>query len=168
MAFPVTVKWALNRMPLGSIQLAASIAFSCVVRAHPAVLDRLSDHADKTFAFHPTDLPLSFEITPSACRILVKRESFSSEADATISGPMHLLLSLAEGRYDADALFFSRDLSVTGDIEATLALRNALDDCRIDLPKDLSLLTGPARRVVEPVLRLIRTQVMNEESARWS
>lgn len=35
---------------------------------------------------------------------------------------------MIDGSLDGDALFFSRDLRVTGDTEAVVALRNALDD----------------------------------------
>ena len=35
---------------------------------------------------------------------------------------------MIDGSLDGDALFFSRDLRVSGDTEAVVALRNALDD----------------------------------------
>ncbi len=35
---------------------------------------------------------------------------------------------MIDGSLDGDALFFSRALRVTGDTEAVVALRNALDD----------------------------------------
>ena len=38
------------------------------------------------------------------------------------------LLDMIDGSLDGDAMFFSRDLKVTGDTEAVVALRNALDD----------------------------------------
>lgn len=38
------------------------------------------------------------------------------------------LLDMIGGKQDGDALFFSRDLSVTGDVEAVVVLRNAIDD----------------------------------------
>ncbi|AGH97674.1 hypothetical protein A11S_851 [Micavibrio aeruginosavorus EPB] len=35
---------------------------------------------------------------------------------------------MIDGRYDGDALFFSRDIYIEGDTEAVVCLRNALDD----------------------------------------
>jgi O2-independent ubiquinone biosynthesis accessory factor UbiT len=35
---------------------------------------------------------------------------------------------MIDGSQDGDALFFTRDLRVSGDTEAVVALRNALDD----------------------------------------
>ena len=51
-----------------------------------------------------------------------------------IAGPLLGLIGLIDGTYDGDALFFSRDLVVEGDVEAVLALRNAIDDAGIDAP----------------------------------
>ena len=50
---------------------------------------------------------------------------------------------MAEGRLDGAALFFSRTLSIEGDMEATLALRNALDDARLDFGTLLLGCLGP-------------------------
>jgi predicted lipid carrier protein YhbT len=48
--------------------------------------------------------------------------------DAAIAGTFFNLLDMIDGSQDGDALFFSRNLKVTGDTEAVVALRNALDD----------------------------------------
>ena len=48
--------------------------------------------------------------------------------DAAIAGKFFNLLDMIDGSLDGDALFFSRDLRVSGDTEAVVALRNALDD----------------------------------------
>src|SRR5450759_3342112 len=47
---------------------------------------------------------------------------------AAIAGTFFNLLDMIDGSLDGDALFFSRDLQVSGDTEAVVALRNALDD----------------------------------------
>ena len=56
-------------------------------------------------------------------------------------------------RVDGDALMFSRDLVIEGDVEAVLALRNAIDDAQLDLVTELSAVFGPlgapARRALE-------------------
>ena len=63
--------------------------------------------------------------------------------DASIRGPLAGLIGMAEGSLDGDALFFSRVLWVEGDVAASLALRNAIDDARIDFGKLLLGGFGP-------------------------
>jgi len=54
-----------------------------------------------------------------------------------------MLIDLLEGRLDGDALFFSRELTVEGDTEAVLLLRNAVDSDEVDLFEDLLSVLGP-------------------------
>jgi predicted lipid carrier protein YhbT len=89
-------------------------------------------------------------------------------ADAVVEGPLFLLLALLEGRSDADALFFSRALAVTGDMEAMLALRNALDGCEIDLPRDLGASAGPLAPLVSRAAEAIRRRALAGENAAWN
>ena len=92
--------------------------------------------------------------------MLRKGDTFT--ADAGVEAPLVTLLALLEGRCDADALFFSRDLKVIGDMEAMLAMRNALDDCDIDLPRDLARIGGPAAPVVHRLAVEIRSRSLRE------
>jgi predicted lipid carrier protein YhbT len=62
---------------------------------------------------------------------------------ATIRGPLLALLGLLDGNFDGDALFFSRDITVDGDIGAVLALRNAVDDAQINLLDEVAASIGP-------------------------
>lgn len=168
MAFPPVVALSLRLTPQWVIQRISSEVFARVLERHPAILDRLGEFGNRTFGFNPTDMALSFSIKPSRRVIEVHRGSDVPVADASLSGPLHLLLSLAEGRCDADALFFSRDLTVTGDMEAMLALRNALDDSHVDLPTDLSSFAGPLGPVVRRVAEFARERVLPPEPARWN
>ena len=61
-----------------------------------------------------------------------------------------------------------RDLTVTGDMEAMLALRNALDDSSIDLPDDLGSLAGPLAPLVTGTARYIRKQALEGKTATWN
>ena len=72
---------------------------------------------------------------------------------------MLALLGLIDGSYDGDALFFSRDLVVEGDVEAVLALRNAIDDAGVDLVADTAALFGPLapQRVLAGALVQLKT-----------
>jgi predicted lipid carrier protein YhbT len=113
-------------------------------------------------------LPLVFLVEPSRAAVSVMRKPIDCEADAVVEGPLFLLLALLEGRCDADALFFSRSLTVTGDMEAILALRNALDGCEIDLPRDLGASAGPLAPLVSRSVEAIRRRALEGEDAAWN
>ena len=75
------------------------------------------------------------------------------QAGATIRGRFMLLLELIDAEQDGDAAFFSRDLEVSGDTEAVVRLRNALDDMDGSLAEETSAMFGPAGRAVLARLR---------------
>lgn len=154
-------------LPLLLVERAARGIFSGVLKAHPGLFERLGDYRQTCYCFSPSDLSLHFRVVPAAQTLSVSRGE-PPPADARIEGPLALLLGLLEGRCDADALFFSRDLSVTGDMEAMLALRNALDDSAIDLPRELGALAGPFSPLVTGAARHIRTHMLAERQATWN
>ncbi|MEN3150674.1 SCP2 sterol-binding domain-containing protein [Neorhizobium sp. IRAMC:178] len=159
----------LNYMPLVAIERAAGLLFERVLKEHPDLFERLGEYKAKRFAFLPSDVPLAFIVEPAGPSIRVMRKPATQDpADAAVEGPLFLLLALLEGRCDADALFFSRDLSVTGDMEAMLAMRNALDGADIDLPRDLSRLAGPLAPFFGRVGRDIRRRALNNETSSWN
>lgn len=169
MEFPRALAAPLNYMPLVAIERATGILFEQVLKKHPGLFERLGDHGAKRFAFLPIDLPLAFVVEPARSAISVTRKtSMPYPADALVEGPLFMLLALLEGRCDADALFFSRDLAVTGDMEAMLAMRNALDDADIDLPRDLSGLAGPFAPLVGRMAEDVRRRALADEVSSWN
>ncbi|ATN36100.1 hypothetical protein ACO34A_20085 [Rhizobium sp. ACO-34A] len=168
MKFPATLATPLDLMPLPVIERATGMLFRRMLKEHPNLFERLGEHKAKHFAFLPADLPLAFIVDPAAPAIKVQRKSPTPHADASVEGPLFLLLALLEGRCDADALFFSRDLVVIGDMEAMLAMRNALDDCNIDLPRDLSALAGPFGPIFSRVASEIRRRALTGENTAWN
>lgn len=168
MTLPFAMTAPLRFAPLPLIEHATRLVFAQVVRQHPDLFDRLGEHADKRYAFVPTDLPLGFLIEPAARRISVHRTPHLPAADACMGGTFVLLLALLEGQLDGDAVFFSRSLTITGDMEAMLALRNALDDCNIDLPADIARMSGPFAPLVRRAASEIRTRALSGEAARWN
>lgn len=157
----------LDIAPLWLVERMARLAFSGVLKAHPDLFERLGDYRQTRYGFSPADLPLHFTVVPATQTLTVSRGQ-PPPADARIAGPLVLLLGLLEGRCDADALFFSRDLSVTGDMEAMLALRNALDDSAIDLPRELGALAGPFSPLVTGTARYIRGKALEGRDATWN
>lgn len=169
MQFPHTLAAPLNLVPLAAIERAVTLLFQRMMKEHPGLFDRLGEHKEKRFAFLPVDVPLCFVVEPARPGIRVMRRSGSpAGVDASVEGPLFTLLALLEGRCDADALFFSRDLSVTGDMEAMLAMRNALDDCDIDLPRDLSTLAGPLAPLFGRIGEGIRRHALSGENSPWN
>jgi predicted lipid carrier protein YhbT len=63
------------------------------------------------------------------------------------------LIGMTDGSYDGDALFFSRDIHVDGDMEAVVALRNAIDDSRVDFLSESVIWLGPLAAPIERILR---------------
>jgi predicted lipid carrier protein YhbT len=75
--------------------------------------------------------------------------------EARIAGPFVALIGLANGSFDGDALFFSRDITIEGDIEAIVALRNAMDDAGVNLVEDATAYLGPLGPTVGAAIRMI-------------
>ncbi|NIX75916.1 ubiquinone anaerobic biosynthesis accessory factor UbiT [Microvirga terricola] len=153
-AFPPFVSAALRPLPLHPLQFFLSAVLRRIVRQHPRMFERLGHYAGKRYGLAPSDLPFGFvlDTAPVGPGIAVVR-SLPAGLDATISGPLQALLGMASGAYDGDALFFSRTIVVEGDIEAVLALRNAIDDAGVDILREGTALLGPLGRLGEALLR---------------
>jgi predicted lipid carrier protein YhbT len=120
----------LRFLPLPLLQPILSLIGTQVARSQPDVFVRLGPHAQKSFAIDPTDLPfmLVLKPRPDAPSLSAWRRADAPYCHARIAGSFLDLFELIDGSLDGDALFFSRKLHVTGDTEAAVALRNALDD----------------------------------------
>jgi len=168
MLAPHRLTAAARLMPLPIAARAASLLFAELLKVHPTVFNRLGEYDGARFGFVPSDLPFAFTIRPRERAIRTFRKDAVPPTDATISGPLLLMLALAEGRVDGDAIFFARKLVVTGDMEAVLALRNALDDCGIDLVRTIGDLPGPLSRPLAAQLSSIRHDVLKSYGAAWN
>lgn len=153
-ALPPLVSAALRPLPLHPLQLFLSAVMRRIVRKHPRMFERLGTYAGKRYGLCPSDLPFAFvlDTAPRAPGITVVR-SLPARLDARISGPLLALIGMVDGSYDGDALFFSRAIVVEGDIEAVLALRNAVDDAGVDVLREGAALLGPLGQFGEALLR---------------
>jgi predicted lipid carrier protein YhbT len=168
MKIPPRIASCLALAPLPLVRAVTRSVFTRVLDRHPGLFERLDAQARKSFAFVPTDLAFAFIVLPARRTISVQRKRAPIRADATATGPFLILLALLEGRIDGDAMFFSRDLSVSGDMEAMLALRNALDDCSFDLPRDLGASAGPLGPLVRRSAARIRERALGSGGRAWN
>lgn len=146
---------ALRPVPLFLLQPALAAAMAVMRRRYPDVFDRLEPLGDTDFLIDATDLPVCFRLrlgADSPSLSALRRDDGPPPARAVIRGPLAMLIDLLEGRIDGDAMFFSRGLAVEGDMEAVVALRNAVDSAEIDMAEDVLALLGP---LAFPVRRLM-------------
>jgi predicted lipid carrier protein YhbT len=120
----------LAPVPLALLQPIFNRIATHVAEERPELFNRLGEHAGKRFLIDPIDLPFVLLLTPEPERpqLTAHRRSERPAHDAGIAGSFFNLLDLIDGSLDGYALFFSRDLRVSGDTGAVVALRNALDD----------------------------------------
>ena len=104
-------------------------------------------------------MPFKLLLQPDAERprlIAVQRAQYV-ESDVRISAKFKTFLTMIDGHSDGDSLFFNRDLHIEGDVEAVVALRNALDDMDATLVDEVVAtfgpLSGPLRRLVNFIER---------------
>ncbi len=138
--------FVLRPLPPLLLRPLLSLAMSAMRRRHPEVFGRLKSVGEAVFLIDPVDLPFSFLLRPGALPPILKAVAEGADAGrptATVRGPLLALIDLLEGRMDGDALFFSRDLVVEGDMEAVLTLRNAVDSGEIKVLEDLLPPLGP-------------------------
>jgi len=150
----------LAPLPLPAIQPELRRIALRVFRDRPQLAARLGPHKCKRFLIDPVNLPFAFVLRPDPENVLLEAVRRRSRPihDARIAGTFLTLLDMVDGRRDGDALFFSRDLQVTGDTEAVVSLRNALDDAEANPADDVAGLYGPAGRLVLKGLRSINSR----------
>ncbi len=134
-------------LPLAPLGPAARLALRLMEWRHPGAGSRLEGLDGQSIALDARELPfvviLEFRGAQREIRVVRSLEEEAQPVTATINAPLAVLMYLAEGRIDGDALFFSRDLVIEGETEAVVALRNALDGEEIDLVRDMLSPLGP-------------------------
>jgi predicted lipid carrier protein YhbT len=105
-----------------------------------ALAGRLGELSGKRFRLCIDDVPLAltFEITAGGLR------PSTLDPDVMLRGTLQDFVALALRRQDPDTLFFQRRLSVEGETETGLHLKNLLDGWDYDVPAHLrAVLPGP-------------------------
>lgn len=152
---PAFFSLALRPLPTAPFEIALQQLANSIVLRHPGLLDRLGSAGARRFGIQPLDLPFAIviEVIEAAVRLSVVRQLDTGKVDARVTGSLLSLIQLVDGHHDGDALFFSRDISVEGDMEAVLALRNAIDNAELDLLREAAQLAGPLSVVAEQIAR---------------
>ena len=125
---PLVVAALVERLPQ-LVPSAALAALLSVAAARARDPEALAPAAGKVIRIVVRDAGLALTVHCRAARFAPARRV--RRADAVIGATLHDFLALAAQREDPDTLFFARRLTLEGDTEAGLAVRNLLD--RIDV-----------------------------------
>lgn len=146
---PATPPHWLSRLPvpLFLVQPVLTRIVRHVARSQPALFERLGEHCGKTFLIDAQELPfmLSIQPLPEAPKLNAVPRGAPGTFDVKVRAPFGTLLDMIDTRADSDALFFNRNLHISGDTEAVVALRNALDDMDNSLVDEVLEVFGPLR-----------------------
>ena len=129
---PAPVGALLARLPAypGSVLLVTALNLA-LARHLPADVGKLL--RDKRMRVQVRDARLAFDFAWNGQRFAPHTPLVPpAVADVTLSATAHDFLLLAQRQQDPDTLFFSRRLSMEGDTELGLVVKNALD--AIELP----------------------------------
>jgi predicted lipid carrier protein YhbT len=119
----------LSRLPAypGSLLFVTALNLALAKNLAPDVTQML---AGKKMRLRVTDAQLTFDFEWQGGRFTACYNK--AEADLTISASAHDFLLLARRQEDPDTLFFNRRLSMEGDTELGLLVKNTIDG--IELP----------------------------------
>jgi predicted lipid carrier protein YhbT len=126
---PERLGFLLSRLPAypGSMLLASALNVALAQQLPEDVRQRL---LHRRLRIHVRDARLTFDFTWSGDRFAARPPG--QPADLAISASGHDFLRLARRQEDPDTLFFNRRLSMEGDTELGLMVKNTLD--ALELP----------------------------------
>lgn len=159
---------AVARLACLALQPVLSRIVRRVAARRPALFARLGPHQTTDFLIDPIELPFALHLRPDPAALVFRAvpRDIAPQAGATIRGRFLLLLELVDSEEDGDAAFFSRDLEVTGDTEAVVRLRNALDDMDGSLAEETAAMFGsPGRAILARLRREYSSDTNGQEIA---
>jgi len=147
-------------LPLFILQPVLRRIVKRVASNNPDMFGRLGPHIQANFVIEPTGLPFVLFLHPDPDNLILKACSRNAipDHDARISGGFTDLLMLVDGDVDGDALFFARDLTITGNTEAVVCLRNAIDDVDGSIAENIADMFGAAGRAALNAFRRAGTK----------
>lgn len=144
---PVVFKKALSLLPAypGSVLFASALNLVLAKHLPADTLDMLDGRA---LRIEVRDAGLAFDFVCRAGQFSAVRPQ--GEVALTIGASTHDFLLLAQRKEDPDTLFFSRRLTMEGDTELGLIVKNSIDATDLTMPFSLD------RFVPEHLLRRFR------------
>ncbi len=145
----------MSRMACAAVQPILSRVVRRIAARHESLFARLGAHQKTDFLIDAVELPFALHLRPDPEALVfraVPRDA-APEAGAVIRGRFMLLLELIDSEEDGDAAFFSRDLEVSGETEAVVRLRNALDDMDGSVAEEAAEMFGRPGKAILARLR---------------
>lgn len=131
-------------MPPPLLESMLKLLMRRMKRRHPRLFNNLAGLKPSVIVIELSDLPHRFVLrTGRAASVLSLLSGDEKKIVARIRGSLESLLDMLEGRSDGDTLFFNRGLSIEGDMEIVVALRNLLDREEISPMDDILSFFGP-------------------------
>ncbi|MGV6806050.1 MAG: ubiquinone anaerobic biosynthesis accessory factor UbiT [Ruegeria sp.] len=129
---------------------------------HASLFQRLGPYQTADFLIDPVEFPFALHLRPDPNNLIFRavQRHAAPEVAAVIRGRFLLLLELVDAEQDGDAAFFSRALEISGDTEAVVRLRNALDDVDSSIAQETADMFGPPGRAI---LSRLRQKYLEEE-----
>jgi predicted lipid carrier protein YhbT len=126
-----------------------------IATENPRMFNRLGPWVGSDFVIDPVDMPFALHLRPDPVAPVLRAVSRRAlpEHVAYVAGRFLDLLELIDADRDGDALFFSRELEISGNTEAVVSLRNALDDIDGSIAERVAVMHGPPGRAALKVLR---------------
>lgn len=140
----------VSRLACAAIQPLLTRVVRRIAARHPSLFARLGPHQTTDFLIDPLELPFALHLRPDPDALIFRAVSRDTAPlpGALIRGKFLLLLELVDAEVDGDAAFFSRDLEVSGDTEAVVRLRNAMDDVDSSIAEETANMFGPPGRAI--------------------
>ncbi|HMN73613.1 MAG TPA: sterol-binding protein [Rhodoblastus sp.] len=147
-------------LPLFLLQPLLTRIVRRIATNEPDMFDRLGPHRSATFVIDPVNLPFALVLRPQPDRpeFFASARSALPACDARIAGKFLDLLHLVDCDEDGDAMFFSRGIDVSGNVEAVVCLRNALDNVDGSIAAQAADMFGPPGRFALDFLRSLGAQ----------
>jgi predicted lipid carrier protein YhbT len=150
----------LGLLPTPVLTRAMILLMRRLGRTYPQLFHALAAHEPCTVGIEPTDLRHRFVLSFGGKSVsLAPTLTLEQPLNACVKGRLATLVGLLEGRVDSDALFFSREIVITGDMEAIVSLRNALDRETVDVFQATTALFGPMGRPVRRIALMLERRL---------
>jgi predicted lipid carrier protein YhbT len=144
----------IGAAPRPALNLGAAALLAAMGRNHPHLFAVLAECRQTRVLVELSDPPRRFLLQYGGGAPMLRVADGESDvaADAELKGGLEAMMALLEARVDGDALFFTRELTVSGDTAAVVTLRNILDRETISVLEEASSLFGPLRRMARAAI----------------